>query len=178
VSVFFVMWQAHYVHRAFVYPFTLRSPSRRMPVVVVAMAVVFNTVNAYINGRFLFTLGLNYPVSWFADPRFVAGVGVFAAGYIVNRRSDWLLRQSRGAGERPYCRIEEGLFRYICCPNYFGEILIWTGWAIATWSLAGLSFALWTAANLLPRARAHLRWCRDYFEDYPEGRKAVIPGLW
>jgi len=31
----------------------------------------------------------------------------------------------------------------------------WTGWAIATWSLAGASFAFWTAANLIPRTVWH-----------------------
>lgn len=178
LTVFFAMWQAHYMHRAFVYPLTLRSAERRMPLAVVGMAILFNTVNGYINGRFLFTLSEGYSAAWLADPRFIMGFALFAVGYFVNRRSDWLLRQRRGKKGDRYCRIDDGLFRYVCCPNYLGEVLIWTGWAIATWSLAGLSFAVWTAANLLPRARAHLRWCREYFEDYPEGRKAVIPGLW
>ncbi len=178
LTVFFVMWQAHYLHRAFVYPLTLRSAERCMPLVVVGMAILFNTVNAYINGRFIFTLSDGYPVSWLTDARFVAGFSLFVVGYVVNRRSDWLLRARRRENEREYCRIDEGLFKYICCPNYLGEILIWTGWAIATWSLAGLSFAIWTAANLLPRARTHLQWCREYWDDYPQDRKAVLPGLW
>ncbi|HHE41398.1 MAG TPA: DUF1295 domain-containing protein [Dehalococcoidia bacterium] len=178
LTVFFAMWQAHYVHRALVYPLTLRSAERRMPVVVVAMGVLFNSVNAYINGRFLFTLSHGYADSWLSDPRFVVGLTIFITGYVVNRHSDRVLRETRAGSMAGYCRVDEGLFRYVCCPNYLGEILIWTGWAVATWSLAGLSFAVWTAANLLPRARTHLRWCRDYFDDYPEERKAVIPCLW
>jgi hypothetical protein len=55
--------------------------------------------------------------------------------------------------------------------------MMWTGWAVATWSLAGLSFALFTAANLIPRAVSHHRWYRRTFADYPRRRKAVIPGL-
>lgn len=178
LTAFFVMWQAHYVHRAFLYPLMLRSAERRMPLVVVGMAILFNSVNAYVNGRFLFTFSAGYGTAWLLDPRFVVGLLVFAVGYAVNRHSDWLLRKRRGAGGRRYCRLDEGLFRYVCCPNYLGEILIWSGWAMATWSLAGLSFAVWTAANLLPRARAHLLWCRQYFDDYPDRRKALIPGLW
>ena len=177
-TVFFVMWQAHYVQRAFVYPFTLQSAQRRIPVVVVTMAVVFNTVNGYINGRFLFTFAPSYEAAWLADPRFVSGFALFVVGYIVNRRSDWLLRRRRLQNAGQYCRIDDGIFKYICCPNYLGEILIWSGWAVATWSLAGLSFAAWTIANLVPRARAHLHWCREYWSDYPEDRKAVIPGVW
>ena len=40
---------------------------------------------------------------------------------------------------------------------------------------AGLTFAVWTAANLVPRARAHHAWYRRTFEDYPANRKA-LPG--
>jgi 3-oxo-5-alpha-steroid 4-dehydrogenase 1 len=32
-------------------------------------------------------------------------------------------------------------------------------------------------ANLVPRARAHHRWYRERFPDYPARRKALVPGL-
>ena len=47
------------------------------------------------------------------------------------------------------------MHKYISAPNYFGEIIEWIGWAILTWSISGLVFALWTIANLFPRALAH-----------------------
>ena len=40
------------------------------------------------------------------------------------------------------------MHKYISAPNYFGEIVEWIGWAILTWSISGLVFALWTIANL------------------------------
>ena len=49
---------------------------------------------------------------------------------------------------------------------------------MATWSLPGLAFAVWTVANLMPRARAHHKWYGNYFPDYPQERKALVPGLW
>ena len=61
------------------------------------------------------------------------------------------------------------------CPNYLGEIVEWIGWAILTWSLAGASFAVWTAANLAPRALSNHRWYREQFTDYPPARRALIP---
>ena len=73
--------------------------------------------------------------------------------------------------------ITDGMHRYVRHPNYLGEIVMWTGWAVATWSTAGLAFALYTAANLLPRAVAHHRWYRRQFPDYPAHRRALIPGL-
>ena len=30
--VFLAMWEAHYIHRAFIYPLTLHDPGKRMPV--------------------------------------------------------------------------------------------------------------------------------------------------
>jgi protein-S-isoprenylcysteine O-methyltransferase Ste14 len=67
------------------------------------------------------------------------------------------------------------LFRRVSCPNYLGELIQWCGWAVATWSLAGLTFAVWTAANLVPRAHAHHRWYRERFPDYPPERRALLP---
>ncbi|MCG9479996.1 MAG: 3-oxo-5-alpha-steroid 4-dehydrogenase [Actinomycetia bacterium] len=72
---------------------------------------------------------------------------------------------------------KKGLFKYVSSPNYFGEILEWIGWAILTWSLAGLAFAMFTIANLLPRALANHRWYQKNFDDYPDRRKVIIPFL-
>jgi protein-S-isoprenylcysteine O-methyltransferase Ste14 len=83
----------------------------------------------------------------------------------------------RGPGESGYKIPRGGLFRWLSCPNYFGEILEWSGWAIATWSVPGLAFALWGAANLVPRARATHRFYRETFPDYPKERRALVPGL-
>jgi protein-S-isoprenylcysteine O-methyltransferase Ste14 len=88
------------------------------------------------------------------------------------------LSRLRTGSETGYKIPKGGLYRWIACPNYFGEIVIWTGWAIATWSLAGLSFALWTVANLAPRAKSHRKWYQEQFVDYPASRKALIPGVW
>lgn len=176
--VFFLMWQAHYVHRAFIYPLSVGGDKRNMPLVVVLMGIAFNSVNTYLNGRYLFTFSDGYGTDWMLDPRFIVGAMLFATGYVLNRHSDHMLRRERERTQTRYCRIDGGLFRYICCPNYLGELIIWVGWAVATWSLAGLSFAVWTAANLLPRGRSHLAWSRTHLTDYPIERKAVVPWLW
>ena len=56
-----------------------------------------------------------------------------------------------------------------------GEIIEWLGFSIAAWNLTAFSFALYTMANLIPRAMDHHRWYHSKFEDYPKNRKAVIP---
>jgi 3-oxo-5-alpha-steroid 4-dehydrogenase 1 len=175
---FFALWEAHYVYRAFIYPLGLRGKDRRMPVVVAAMAFAFNTVNGYLNGRYLFTFSGGYAAAWLADVRFLAGLALFVTGYLINRQADRTLRNLRQTGESGYKIPDGGLYRWVSCPNYLGEIVEWAGWAVATWSLAGLAFALWVAANLAPRAWAHHRWYRERFPDYPRGRKALVPRLW
>jgi 3-oxo-5-alpha-steroid 4-dehydrogenase 1 len=175
---FLGMWELHYLHRAFIYPFSIRSDTSRMTLPVVGLGFLFNSMNAYLNGRYLFGLSGGYPSDWIAGPQFVLGGTLFTVGYIVNRHADWTLRALRRPGESGYGVPSGGLYRWISCPNYFGEILIWVGWAIATWSLPGVVFATWTIANLVPRARSNQRWYRERFPEYPLKRKALVPLLW
>jgi 3-oxo-5-alpha-steroid 4-dehydrogenase 1 len=176
--VFLIMWEAHYLHRAFIYPFSLSKKVKIMPVSIVSSGFFFNLVNCYLNGRYLFTFSGGYAVSWFADPRFIIGVALFITGYVINRESDLTLRKLRENCTEDYQIPVGALYKFVSCPNYLGEVVIWIGWALATWSLPGLVFALWTAANLIPRARAHHKWYHSYFVNYPEERKALIPKVW
>ncbi|HEY8375465.1 MAG TPA: DUF1295 domain-containing protein [Nannocystis sp.] len=171
--VLLALWQTHYLQRTFVFPLKIR-PGGLTPVSVVAMGFTFNVVNAYVNARWISHFG-EYPTAWLWDPRLWIGVGLFALGYRINRWADAVLASLRRPGETGYKIPRGGLYELVSCPNYFGELLEWTGWAIATWSLAGLSFALFTAANLVPRALAHHRWYREKFPDYPPHRRAVVP---
>jgi protein-S-isoprenylcysteine O-methyltransferase Ste14 len=171
--VLLAIWQAHYVHRALVFPRQLPHTAKPMPLVPAALGFTFQVVNGWANARWISHLG-HYDPSWLADPRFVLGASLFAAGMTINLRSDYaLLRLKREADG--YVLPRGGLFDYVTSPNYFGELLEWTGWAILTWSLPGLAFAVYTFANLAPRALAHRRWYRRRFPDYPSSRRALIP---
>jgi protein-S-isoprenylcysteine O-methyltransferase Ste14 len=175
---FLLLWELHYVHRAFVFP--LRRPAGRpLPIVVVAMGFTFNCLNAYLNGRWLFHFApaSAYPAAWLLDPRFLAGAALFLVGLGVNFHADEILRRLRRPGETGYRIPTGGLYRLVSSPNYLGETLEWCGWALATWALPGAAFALFTAANLAPRAVAHHRWYRATFPDYPPERRALIPWL-
>ena len=174
--VLFGLWQFHYVYRTFIYPFRLRSGSRRMPLSIVGMALFFNGINATINARWISHFG-EYPDSWLESGPFIVGVVVFVVGWAVNQHSDAVLHRLRGPGESSYKIPRGGLYRWVSCPNYLGEMLEWIGWALAAWSLAGLAFAVFTIANLLPRAIANHRWYRNEFADYPPERRAVVPFL-
>jgi 3-oxo-5-alpha-steroid 4-dehydrogenase 1 len=175
---FLFMWQAHYIYRAFIYPLAVRRDKGRMPIAVVALGMCFNVVNTYLNGRYLYHFSGGYADAWLVDPRFLVGTAVFVAGLLVNLQADHVLRELRRPGESGYQIPHGGLFRWVSCPNYLGEIVEWIGWAIATWSIPGAAFALWTIANLAPRARSHHEWYKRRFPNYPDDRKALVPGIW
>ncbi|MCX8032484.1 MAG: 3-oxo-5-alpha-steroid 4-dehydrogenase [Thermoleophilia bacterium] len=170
-------WLAHYVHRSLIYPFRLRSSRPSITIPVIIMGALFNVGNGYLNGRYLFTLGPELPVSWLIDPRFLAGAILFWCGYALNQHSDRILINLRSPGETDYKIPRGGAYRFVSCPNYLGEILEWGGWALACWNMGALAFFVWTVANLAPRALKTHRWYKDQFPDYPEERKALLPFL-
>ncbi len=173
--VLLTFWQLHYVHRAFVFPFRMRIGNKRMAVSVPLMGMLFNGINVYVNARWISCFG-TYPSAWLADPRFIAGALVFLSGLAINLHADTVLIHLRKPGETGYKIPRGGMYRWISSPNYFGEIVEWLGWALMTWSLAGLAFAVYTIANLAPRAISNHRWYQEKFPDtYPSERRALIP---
>ena len=174
---FLVMWELHYANRAFIYPLRRRGGAKPMPAVIVLQAVFFNCVNGWTCGRWLFTYGPPHPPEWLSDPRFLVGAALFVVGLTANLHSDQVLMTLRAPGETGYRIPRGGLYRWVSAPNYLAEIVEWWGFALATWSLAPLGFAVWTTANLLPRARSNHDWYRRQFADYPAERRALIPGV-
>jgi len=167
----------HYLQRTFVFPLRMRGEGRRNPLALIALSAAFNALNGSLNGWAVGCFA-RPATAWLVDPRFVAGLGLFFAGLAINWHADSVLRGLRRPGESGYRIPDGGLYRWVSCPNYLGEIVEWIGWAVATWTGAGAAFALFTFANLAPRAVANHRWYREYFPDYPRQRRAWLPGLW
>ncbi|XP_078413516.1 3-oxo-5-alpha-steroid 4-dehydrogenase 2-like isoform X2 [Cetorhinus maximus] len=71
--------------------------------------------------------------------------------------------------------ISGGLFEYVTAANYFGEIVEWFGYAIATSTLPAFTFATYSAYYLGIQAWNHHRYYLEKFEDYPKSRKVLIP---
>lgn len=167
------LWLAHYLYRGILFPMRLRA-ARPMPFLVAGLGFGFNLLNAWVNARWISEVG-SYPPGWLGDPRFVLGAALFAAGLGTHLSADAALRRLRAPGQGGYRLPRGGLFEWVSCPNYLGEMVEWAGWALASWSPAGLAFALYTAANLLPRALANHAWYRRTFPDYPARRRALLP---
>ena len=167
----------HYVNRSLIFPFRIHTSGKRMPVVIMLSAMTFNLVNGFFLGYY-FSHFANYPPDWKYHWLFIGGLILFAGGMLINWQADNILIHLRKPGETNYKIPRGSLFHRISCPNHFGETLEWAGFALMTWSLPALTFLIWTAANLIPRAVAHHRWYREHFPDYPNDRKAFIPYVW
>jgi hypothetical protein len=164
----------HYFNRVFIFPFRLHTKGKKMPLVIMLSAIFFNIINGFSLGYY-FAHFANYTTGWFIDIRFIIGSILFFAGLLINWKADNVLIHLRKPAETDY-KIPRGwLFEKISCPNLFGELIEWLGFAILCWNLPALTFFLWTAANLIPRALSHHKWYQEKFSDYPAGRKAILP---
>ena len=96
---------------------------------------------------------------------------------VVNIQSDYIIRHLRRPGETVHRIPYGGMFRYVSSANYFGEFVEWVGFAVLTWSWSGAVFALWTFANLAPRAVAlHKRYETEFGESFTRlHRKCILP---
>jgi steroid 5-alpha reductase family enzyme len=168
------MWSLHYLNRTIIFPFRLRTRGKKMPLTIVFSALFFNGVNGFLNG---YWLGFLAPKDNAFSILTILGIVLFFSGMYINMGTDnrlIALRKQQGGYQIP----RGWLFRYISCPNHFGEMAEWTGFAIAACSVPAWTFAIWTMCNLIPRAINHHDWYHETFEDYPKNRKAFLPKIW
>lgn len=145
-----------------------------MPIVIMLMGLFFNLCNGFFLGYYLGEFKA-YSIDWMYQPQFIVGSFIFFLGMGINWWADAVLIHLRKPKETDYKIPQKGLFKFISCPNLFGEVIEWCGFAILTWSLPGLAFFIWTFANLVPRALAHHQWYKSKFPEYPKSRKAIFP---
>ncbi len=179
--VMFAIFQLHYFQRSFIFPFLLKG-NGRMPLSIILMGALFNTLNGLMQGGWLFYISPEnrYPVSWLASWQFIVGAMIFAAGFIINIHSDRIIRNLRKPGDTKHYLPVGGLYNYVTSANYFGEILEWAGFALLTWSWSGVLFLWWTIANLVPRANTIYKRYKQEFGNEMEGKnlKRVIPFIY
>jgi len=171
------LWGLHYIHRSIIFPFRLKTKGKKMPLVIVFSAILFNTVNGFLNGYWLSHFAPVENSNWLTSFHLIVGILLFLAGFVINQYHDRLLIKLRSIGDRGYKIPYGGLFKFISCPNYFGEIISWLGFFVVTLGLPALAFLIWTMVNLIPRALDHHKWYKKQFQNYPLNRKAVFPYL-
>lgn len=173
--ILIALWAIHYINRVLIFPFRLKTKGKKMPLIIAVSAIFFNLINGFVNGYYIgFVNGKSGSLfQIFA----IIGILLFFIGFTINQIADTKLITLRKQ-DQGYQIPKGWLFNYISCPNHFGEILEWIGFALTARNLPALSFAIWTFCNLAPRAKNHHSWYKEYFQDYPKDRKIVLPFLW
>lgn len=176
-----LLFELHYFQRSFIFPMLIRGRSK-MPLSIIAMGITFNTINAYMLGGWIFFVSPAdaYPTDWLWSPLFILGTIVFVCGMGINLHSDHIIRNLRKPGDTGHYIPRGGMYRFVSSANYFGEFVEWVGFAILTWSVAGAVFALWTFANLAPRAgKLHERYLHEFGSEYADlKRRRIIPFIY
>lgn len=179
--VMFILFELHYFQRSFVFPLLI--PTRgKMPLSIILMGVTFNVLNAFMQGCWIFYVApaSRYPDSWLCSWQFIAGTVVFFCGMAINIHSDSVIRRLRRPGDTRHYIPRGGMFRYVSSANYLGEFIEWVGFALLTWSWAGAVFALWTFANLAPRAdKIRLRYAKEFGAEFTDMKvKRILPFIY
>lgn len=179
--LFFVFFQLHYFQRSFIFPLLLKGHSR-MPISIMAMGMVFNTINGYMQGEWIYFLSPAdyYADGWVTSWQFLLGTALFIGGLYCNLLSDHIIRNLRKPGDTKHYLPNKGPYKYVTSANYFGEIVEWIGFAVLTWSLSGVVFAFWTIANLVPRANSiYHRYQEEFPDEFDSDRlKRVFPFIY
>ena len=184
--VFFLLFELHYFQRTFIFPLLMRGQSK-MPIIIMALSVLWNLFNGYIQGMWLFYFApidpqyqTIYTEAWLTDPRFIIGVILFFTGMAINWHSDYVIRHLRKPGDTNHYLPKKGLYRFVTSANYFGEITEWAGFALLTWSWAGLLFFWFSCCNLVPRANSiYLKYEKEFPDEFDRKKlKRIIPFIY
>lgn len=117
------------------------------------------------------------------------GALISVAGIIIESVAD--AQKSKFKRENPQKFCNRGLFRIVRCPNYFGEILVWTGVfvsgvtsfeGVAQWALAILGYVCIVYIVFGGARRLELRQDKNYGDDeeyleYARKKPIIIPLL-
>lgn len=169
-----IIWLSHYLHRTLIWPFRAKLKGKQMSVLVIFMATLFNVVNVCLQFSWIFIFS-NFIEDLLASTFFYIGLVIFYLGMFINIKSDNILMKLREVNGEGYHTPKGFLYKYVGCPNYFGELVEWLGWAVLTMSPSGFVFFIWTFANLVPRAKSNLEWSKSNIKNYPKTRKSIIP---
>lgn len=179
--IFFLIFELHYFQRSLIFPWLMKGKSK-MPISIMIMGICFNILNALMQGYWIFyesfyenyaVGGLHYTdLAWLYSPQFIIGTFIFFIGFVINLHSDYIIRHLRkDDNDTKHYLPKGGMFKYVTSANYLGELTEWLGFAILTWSMAGLVFFIWTFANLVPRTRSIYQHYQEEFAEEMKERK-------
>ena len=102
----------------------------------------------------------------------VIGIVIMAAGIVIEILAD--LQKNKAKQKNPNRFVDTGLYRLVRCPNYLGELMLWTGvfvsgincyrgaaqWILVLCGFGGIVFVMFSGAR-----RLEIRQTKNYGED-------------
>ena len=150
--------------------------SKRMPVgVKIALWLVCGLLYCLMTSPIYFRLNNGAP----ADFMLWTGFAVMVCGVILESIAD--LQKTAAKKKNSHRFVDTGLFRIVRCPNYLGELLIWTGMlltgttamkGILQWALALSGYVLIVWVMFSGARRLEIRQDKNYGND-PEYQRYV-----
>ncbi len=121
------------------------------------------------------------------DAASALGAALMAAGILLEAMAD--LQKSRAKKSAPHSFVRTGLYRFVRCPNYFGELLLWAGvfisglsvyrgaleWTLSILGFVGIAYVMFSGAR-----RLELRQDKNYggdpaYREYVQTTPILIP---
>lgn len=172
----------HYANRGWFFPLSIRvadGSKTRFSLFVSVSGILVTALHGYLNAMYYSKICTFLDWDWMTSPTCLFGLALYQISFWSTIRSEHIMRHLRDVNPQPGApryKIPTGfMFEYVSSPQYFTELTGFLGWAIMTWSPAGLFIFSISAANLIPRAIASHHWYIEKFEDYPTSRKVLIP---
>ncbi len=133
---------------------------------------------------YLLNLGEGLPVS---APWMWAGAIVATIGVAIEMVADAQKSAAKRVNAHRY--VDTGLYRIVRCPNYFGEVLMWTGsfiicfgscctvgqWVIASLGYVGIVYVMFSGARRLELRQAETYGKDPEFQAYIRKTPLIIP---
>ena len=113
----------------------------------------------------------------------MVGVFLYLAGSYINSHSEYSRHVWKAKKENKGRLYTEGLFSLAMHINYLGEILLFTGWALLTYSPGMLVIPVVMTANfvffIIPTLDRYLqKKYKDQFKEYAEHTQKLVPFIY
>ena len=122
-----------------------------------------------------------------SDACFIIGLVIMLCGIILESAADFQKSKAKKKNPRRFC--DEGLFKIVRCPNYFGELLIWTGvfvsgftalqsagqWIVAVIGYLGIVYVMFSGARRLEIRQDKFYGSDPEYQKYVKSTPIILP---